>query len=114
MKEEMTGTKLYIGGLPYSLTEGQLNDLFSAHGRVESARVILDRYTGQSRGFGFVEVGSNEEAPVLRPGDRAERVARIEEKDPPQSPAASRDLRTAILSGARQPSSIPKSSRASQ
>ena len=56
------GTKIYVGGLPYSTTEAQLNDLFAAHGTVQSARIITDKFTGQSRGFGFVEMGSTEEA----------------------------------------------------
>jgi RNA recognition motif-containing protein len=56
------GTKIYVGGLPYSTTEAQLNDLFTAHGTVQSARIITDKFTGQSRGFGFVEMGSAEEA----------------------------------------------------
>ena len=54
--------KLYVGGLPYSVTDGQLQEIFSAHGSVESARVISDKFTGQSRGFGFVEMGSGSEA----------------------------------------------------
>ena len=53
--------KLYVGGLPYATTEDQLSELFAAHGTVESARVITDRYTGQSRGFGFVELGEGED-----------------------------------------------------
>ena len=56
------GNKLYVGGLPYSATEGQLQEIFSAHGTVESANVIADKFTGRSRGFGFVEMGSNSEA----------------------------------------------------
>lgn len=56
------GSKIYVGGLPYSATEQQLSDLFSPHGSVQSARVITDKFTGQSRGFGFVEMGSEEEA----------------------------------------------------
>ncbi len=56
------GAKIYVGGLPYSATEAQLNDLFAVHGTVESARVITDRFTGQSRGFGFVEMSKDEEA----------------------------------------------------
>ncbi|MEC4668695.1 MAG: RNA-binding protein [Nitrospirota bacterium] len=56
------GAKIYVGGLPYSATETQLNDLFAVHGTVESARVITDRFTGQSRGFGFVEMSKDEEA----------------------------------------------------
>ena len=54
--------KLYVGGLPFSVTDGQLQEIFSAHGSVESARVISDKFTGQSRGFGFVEMGSGSEA----------------------------------------------------
>jgi RNA recognition motif-containing protein len=60
--EENMGTKLYVGGLPYSVTEGKLQDIFSAHGTVESANVISDKFTGQSRGFGFVEMSSSGEA----------------------------------------------------
>ncbi len=54
--------KLYVGGLPYSVTDGRLQELFSRHGTVESARVISDKFTGQSRGFGFVEMSSGSEA----------------------------------------------------
>jgi RNA recognition motif-containing protein len=54
--------KLYVGGLPYAITEQQLQDLFTQHGTVVSAKVITDKYTGQSRGFGFVEMSSPEEA----------------------------------------------------
>jgi RNA recognition motif-containing protein len=54
--------KLYVGGLPYSVTEGRLQEIFAAHGTVESAKVIADKFTGQSRGFGFVEMGSGAEA----------------------------------------------------
>jgi RNA recognition motif-containing protein len=56
------GNKLYVGGLPYSVTDGQLQDLFGAHGTVASARVIADKFTGQSKGFGFVEMSSGSEA----------------------------------------------------
>ena len=56
------GNKLYVGGLPYSVTEGQLQEIFAAHGTVESAKVITDKFTGQSRGFGFVDMGSGGEA----------------------------------------------------
>ncbi|MSP41457.1 MAG: RNA-binding protein [Deltaproteobacteria bacterium] len=55
-------SKIYVGGLPYATTDAQLQDLFSTHGAVESARVITDKFTGRSRGFGFVEMASNEEA----------------------------------------------------
>ncbi len=56
------GSKLYVGGLPYATSESQLNDLFGSHGTVTSTRVITDKFTGQSRGFGFVEMSSSEEA----------------------------------------------------
>jgi len=58
----MSGKKIYVGGLPYSVSDGQLEELFSAHGSVESARVITDRMTGRSKGFGFVEMASESEA----------------------------------------------------
>lgn len=54
--------KLYVGGLPYSVTDEQLSELFATHGTVESAKVITDRYTDSSRGFGFVEMSSQQEA----------------------------------------------------
>ena len=56
------GSKIYVGGLPYSVTEQELGEMFAAHGSVESARVITDRVTGQSRGFGFVEMATEEDA----------------------------------------------------
>src|SRR4029450_4242129 len=56
------GNKLYVGGLPYSVTDGRLQEIFSSHGTVESANVISDKFTGQSRGFGFVEMSSGGEA----------------------------------------------------
>lgn len=56
------GSKIYVGGLPFATTEAQLEALFAEHGTVESARVITDKYTGQSRGFAFVEMSTQEEA----------------------------------------------------
>jgi RNA recognition motif-containing protein len=56
------GNKLYVGSLPYSTTEQQLSELFAPHGTVQSAKVITDRFTGQSRGFGFVEMVTDEDA----------------------------------------------------
>ena len=56
------GSKIYVGGLPYSATEQELSDLFGRHGAVASARIITDKFTGQSRGFGFVEMGTQQEA----------------------------------------------------
>ena len=54
--------KLYVGGLPYSVTDEKLVELFQSHGTVESAKVVTDRYTDQSRGFGFVEMSTQQEA----------------------------------------------------
>ncbi len=56
------GKKLYVGNLSYSLTDRDLEQLFAAHGTVQSAQVIMDRDTGRSKGFGFVEMGSDQEA----------------------------------------------------
>ncbi len=55
-------TKLYVGNLSYQMTDQQLHDLFSEAGNVSSAQVVTDRYTGQARGFGFVEMASEDEA----------------------------------------------------
>jgi RNA recognition motif-containing protein len=54
--------KLYVGGLSYSVTDDQLRSLFAVHGTVESANVVRDRSSDTSRGFGFVEMGTQEEA----------------------------------------------------
>ena len=56
------GRKLYVGNLAYGVTDGDLEQLFAAHGTVQSAQVIMDRDTGRSKGFGFVEMGSDQEA----------------------------------------------------
>lgn len=55
-------TKLFVGSLPYSVTDDQLNELFQEFGTVASAKVIMDRDTNRSKGFGFVEYESQEEA----------------------------------------------------
>ncbi len=54
--------KLYVGNLSYSVNNSELEQMFSAHGTVESAHVITDRDTGRSKGFGFVEMGSDQQA----------------------------------------------------
>jgi len=56
------GKKLYVGNLPYSATEDSLKEAFSRFGTVESVNIITDRSTGQSKGFGFVELSSKQEA----------------------------------------------------
>jgi len=53
--------KLYVGNLPYSMTDSDLQSLFEQHGTVLSVQIIIDRDTGRSKGFGFVEMGSSEE-----------------------------------------------------
>ncbi len=54
--------KLYVGNLPYNVTEERLHDHFAQHGKVVSARIISDKFTGKSKGFGFVEMSSEQEA----------------------------------------------------
>jgi RNA recognition motif-containing protein len=54
--------KLYVGGLSYNTTEATLKDTFAAVGTVESATIIMDKMTGRSKGFGFVEMSNDEEA----------------------------------------------------
>jgi cold-inducible RNA-binding protein len=62
LKEDLMGKKLYVGNLPYSATESSLTDMFSQIGTVDSARLITDRDSGRSKGFGFVEMSTDEEA----------------------------------------------------
>ncbi|MDP2930506.1 MAG: RNA-binding protein [bacterium] len=54
--------KLYVGGLPYSATDDSLKEMFAQAGTVESAMIIMDRMSGRSKGFGFVEMSTEEEA----------------------------------------------------
>lgn len=56
------GAKLYVGNLPYSIDEAKLQEHFARYGSVVSARVIIDKFSGRSKGFGFVEMSSGEEA----------------------------------------------------
>jgi RNA recognition motif-containing protein len=56
------GKKLYVGNLTYGVTDSTLLEMFEPHGTVQSAQVIMDRDTGRSKGFGFVEMGSDQEA----------------------------------------------------
>jgi RNA recognition motif-containing protein len=56
------GKKLYVGNLAYSVSDSDLMRMFEPHGTVQSAQVIMDRDTGRSKGFGFVEMGSDQEA----------------------------------------------------
>jgi RNA recognition motif-containing protein len=56
------GKKLYVGNLPFSATDESLQEMFAQSGSVTSAKIIMDRDTGRSKGFGFVEMSSDEEA----------------------------------------------------
>ena len=56
------GKKLYVGNLSYNVTNESLSTMFSAHGTVDSAQVIMDRETNRSKGFGFVEMSNSQEA----------------------------------------------------
>jgi len=56
------GSKLYVGGLSYSTTEDSLSDLFADVGAIESVNIIMDRDSGRSKGFGFVEMSNHQEA----------------------------------------------------
>lgn len=56
------GSKLYVGNLTYAVTDAALHELFAPHGTVRSAQVVMERDTGRSKGFGFVEMSSHEEA----------------------------------------------------
>ena len=85
-EEPHRGSKIYVGGLPYSATEQQLSELFGAHGTVASARIIADKFTGQSRGFGFVEMSSDSEAKAaitaLNGSDMGGRTLTVNEAKP--------------------------------
>lgn len=60
--DQVMGKRLYVGNLPYSVDSSDLEQLFAAHGTVASAQVIDDRETGRSKGFGFVEMESDDQA----------------------------------------------------
>ncbi len=56
------GNKIYVGNLPFSATSDQLNEMFAKFGTVDSAKIVMDRDTGRSKGFGFVEMSTADEA----------------------------------------------------
>lgn len=58
----METNKLYVGGLPYETTEDQLSELFGKVGKVESVKIIIDKFSGRSKGFGFVEMASEKDS----------------------------------------------------
>jgi RNA recognition motif-containing protein len=88
------GNKLYVGNLPYSFRDGDLEQTFGAFGAVNSAKVMMERDTGRSKGFGFVEMGSDAEAQAAIEGvhgqnfggrDLVVNIARPMEARPPRS-----------------------------
>ncbi|NJN16177.1 MAG: RNA-binding protein [Oscillochloris sp.] len=68
--------KLFVGNLPWSVGDAELGDIFAPHGEVQSARVINDRDTGRSRGFGFVEIETDDVSAVIRATDGQEIAGR--------------------------------------
>jgi RNA recognition motif-containing protein len=68
------GKKLYVGNLSYNTHESGLRDLFQAYGEVASVKIITDRDSGQSKGFGFVEMGSDNEARAAISGMNGQEV----------------------------------------
>jgi len=78
--------KIYVGNLPWSTTDAELNDMFASYGTVHSAVVITDRETGRSRGFGFVEMDQENAENAIREADgkdiggRALRVNEAQER----------------------------------
>jgi cold-inducible RNA-binding protein len=87
--------KLYVGNLPSGMADGDLRHLFAPHGTVQSAQVIMDRDTGQSRRFGFVEMDSSEQAgaamAALNGQEVSGRALTVNEARPRQERAAVRD-----------------------
>jgi RNA recognition motif-containing protein len=83
---ESSAMNIYVGNLPYSATDTDLRDAFSAFGTVESARVITDKFTGQAKGFGFVEMPNDEEARAAISGmdgkELGGRALRVNESQP--------------------------------
>lgn len=79
--------KLFVGNLPWSVDDAELNRIFASHGEVQSARVINDRDTGRSRGFGFVEMETDDVAALIQATDGYEidgrnlRVNEAEDKE---------------------------------
>lgn len=83
------GKKLYVGNLGYNVTSSDLEQLFTPHGTVRSAEVIEDRNAGRSKGFGFVEMGTDEEArnaiSALNGQDHDGRALTVNEAKPRES-----------------------------
>jgi len=88
---------IYVGNLAYGATDDDLRDTFGAYGTVKSASVIIDKMTGQSRGFGFVEMGSKSEGDAAIAGlngkDLKGRPLKINEARPREERPPRRDYR---------------------
>ncbi len=79
--------KIYVGNLANSVTDQELNDLFASYGAITSARIIKDKFSGQSRGFGFVEMGDSEASAAIAALNGSEvkgQRIRVSEARPPQ------------------------------
>jgi RNA recognition motif-containing protein len=89
------GKKLYVGNLNYGVTESELTQMFGAHGTVQSAQIIMDRDTGRSKGFGFVEMGTDQEAQAaiaaLNGKDAGGRTLTVNEARPKTEGGGGRD-----------------------
>jgi cold-inducible RNA-binding protein len=95
-KEKLVGKKLYVGNLTYSVSSSNLQDWFASYGTVRSALVITDRETGDSKGFGFVEMDTDTQAQAAIQGldDNEHEGRRLK-----VSEAKPREARTVILDG---------------
>jgi len=86
--------KLYAGGLPFNMTESDLNELFAPFGTVVSANIVTDRYSGQSKGFAFVEMSSRSEGHKAMEGMNGKSVNHrtlvVNEAKPPKKKGAHR------------------------
>jgi len=78
ISRELTTMKLYVGNLPFSVTEAELRETFSRFGDVAKVDLVSDRFTGESRGFGFVEMDSNSQADAAIKSHRQNPTRRVE------------------------------------
>jgi len=99
------GKKLYVGNLSYEVDSSTLQSLFSAHGNVQSAEIISDRETGRSKGFGFVEMGSEAEAQTaigaLNGTDQGGRSITVNEAKPKENRSGGGGSRGGYAGGSR-------------
>jgi RNA recognition motif-containing protein len=95
MKETRMSTNIYVGNLPFSATEDEIQELFSAYGTVERVSLITDHDTGQLRGFGFVEMssGGDEAIAGLDQRDMGGRTLNVNEAHPQEERSSQRPSR---------------------